>query len=196
MSDKLDQLKEILLSGNTAALEREADRALDTYPGDLQVLAYLEYAKLGETLRNYKVHAAKLWEEVSKKGTKSFFSRVILGKDEFYTSTLHSDYFQNMETAVNQLETAFQRLDKEDPVVQDLSYEAVRLLIEGAAEDEEHMRFLLSADDTYAMKLLPYVRKESLRELRDNYLKTYPKKSKRLPNQENLLKEMKNLIGD
>gem|GEM_PF-3683367 len=52
------------------------------------------------------------------------------------------------------------------------------------------MRFLLSADDTFAQRLLAYMNREDILDAKNDYLAAYPKKRDRLPNQEKLLREM------
>jgi hypothetical protein len=100
-----------------------------------------------------------------------------------------------MDRAVDALKDAVQSLPEGDALRSEISAAAVRLLMEPTPKEKPDMRYLLSADDGYALRLLPFISTEELAALKEEYLSYYPKKKNRLPNQENLLNEIKKLIG-
>ena len=194
MSELLDQLRELFDSGNTEELAARCKAELELEPGDLQLLSYQAYSSIAEILRIYKNGANELYIKTSNKGTRSFISRIILGRDEFYTDSIHERYYADIEKAIDELYLVLERMPSDDPLRADLAAAAVKAILKAAPKDRSEMRFLLSADDGFILKLLPYCRKEDLASIRDDYLWEYPKKWDRLPNQEQLLKTIAGLL--
>ena len=85
-------------------------------------------------------------------------------------------------------------MPEEYPLIQELAAAAVRLLLEPASEELKEMRYLLSADDTFAELLLRFMDKTDLEETKAAYLAAYPKKKDRLPNQEKILASIEKLL--
>ena len=190
MSEMISQLRELFSSGDTAKLRSASKNALDALPGDPDVLAYLAFADTAEVIRLYKQNAEELLRVSYDKGARTFFSKLLLGKDSFYTDSMHERYFADIEKAVDGLVLALERLPEENGLCGSLSAAACRLLLEAAPKEQDSMRFLLSADDTFAQRLIAYMTREDILAARNDYLAAYPKKRDRLPNQEKLLREM------
>lgn len=194
MSELLDQLRELFDSGDTENLAARCKDALESAPGDLSLLSYSAYATIAETLRIYQKGADELYIKTSNKGARSFISRIVLGRDEFYTDSIHERYYADIEKAIDELYLALERMPAEEPLRAVLAASAVRKVLKAAPRDRREMRFLLSADDGFILKLLPFCSKEDLTAIRDEYLWEYPKKWDRLPNQEQLLKTIAGLL--
>ncbi len=194
MSELLDQLRELFDSGDTENLAACCKDALESAPGDLPLLSYNAYATIAETRRIYQKGADELYIKTSNKGARSIISRIVLGRDEFYTDSIHERYYADIEKAIDELYLALERMPAEEPLRADLAAAAVRKVLKAAPRDRREMRFLLSADDGFILKLLPYCSKEDLTAIRDEYLWEYPKKWDRLPNQEQLLKTIAGLL--
>ena len=195
MSEYLTQLHELFLSGNTEKLSSLCDILSNLSEQEPYLPVYSAFAKCAETLRLYKKNAEELLFKFNKNATHSFFSKLIMGKNEFYNNPIHETYYADMDKAVDALKDALQDLSEDDPLRSQISAAATRLLMEPTEKEKPDMLFLLSADDAYALRLLPFICKQELAALKDEYLSYYPKKKNRLPNQENLLNEIQKLIG-
>lgn len=183
-------LRELFDSGNSERLVSATKDALEMLPGDPDILAYRAFAETAEVIRVYKRDAEELLRQSYDKGTRTFFSKLLLGKDTFFTDSMHERYFADVEKAVDGLVLALERLAEGNELRRCLSAAACKLLLEGAPKEMDSMRFLLSADDTFAQRLLTYMSKEDILAAKSDYLAAYPKKRDRLPNQEKLLREM------
>ena len=195
MSVSLEELRSLFKTGNTEELNRLCNSFAAQTSDNEYLPVFSAFASCGEILRQYKKNTDDLLFKFNKNATHSFFSKLVLGKNEFYTNPIHETYYQDMDRAVDALKEAVQSLPEGDALRSEISAAAVRLLMEPTPKEKPDMRFLLTADDAYALRLLPFISTEELAALKEEYLSYYPKKKNRLPNQENLLNEIKKLIG-
>ena len=191
----INDLHNAFLAGSTDKLSSLCGYVSAELSDDRSVRVYSAFAKCGETLRLYKKNADELLIKFNKNAAHSFFSKLLMGKNEFYNNVIHETYYADMDKAVDALKEALMLLSDEDPLRSQISAAAVRLLMEPTEKEKPDMRYLLSADDAYALRLLPFISREELIALKEEYLGYYPKKRDRLPNQEKLLKEIQSLIG-
>lgn len=196
MSVTLDMLHKLFLESDTEKLFSSCRSYMNENPDDPKAKAYAAFARCGEILRTYKKDAEELLFSVNKKAERAFFSKLFIGKNEFYTNPVHDKYFSDIETAVDSLRDALKDLPEEDTLRSELAESFTRMLLVPATKEQKDMRFLFSADDTFASRLIPLIKKEGLKSLREEYLRAYPKKRDRLPNQENLLKELQESISE
>lgn len=194
MSISYDMLHELFLAADTEKLSSLCRSFLNGNPDDPKGEAYAAFAKCAEILRVYKEEADDLLLNFNKKAGHALFSKLFIGKDEFYTNPIHEKYYSDIETAIDSLKAALARLPEED-LRSELAESFMHMLLAPNAKEQKEMRFLLSADDTFGSRLIPFINKEGLESLRDEYLQSYPKRKNRLPNQENLLKELQEQIS-
>ncbi len=195
MPISINDLHDAFLAGSTDKLSSLCEYVSGELSNDRSVRAYSAFAKCGEILRLYKKNADELLTKFNKNAAHSFFSKLLMGKNEFYNNAIHDTYYADMDKAVDALKESLSLLPDEDSLRSQISAAAVRLLMEPTEKEKPDMRYLLSADDAYALRLLPFISKEELISLKEEYLRYYPKKRDRLPNQEKLLAEIQSLIG-
>lgn len=194
MEDPFEILENLFSIGDTETLLGSATTALREFPDDPEILAYRAYAKFAETIRLYKAECEDLIRKSSEKAANFLFKRVFLGRDEFYSDKIHEQYYKQIEEDTDSLIAALVAMPEEYPLIQELAAAAVRLLLEPASEELKEMRYLLSADDTFAELLLRFMDKTDLEETKAAYLAAYPKKKDRLPNQEKILASIEKLL--
>ena len=196
MSYSIDEFRSALLEGDLGKLDALCRGALREDSADLHVRAYGAYVRCGAVLEQYLEDTARLLKDKhSDNSARTFLNRVFLGKDEFYTDQVHEKYYKDMETATGALAKAIRALPAGDADGKRLAAAAIRLLIRKDPGDRKEMRFLLSADDTYAVPFAALASPGDLATLAAEFEADYPRKRDRLPNQETLLQKMRALAN-
>ena len=194
MSQLLDSLLPLLEEGNTQELLQQTASLSQEDAQEAAVQALHAYAQCIETLRIYLERANALYAQTRKKGAAALLNRMFLGKDEFYSDSIHANYYQDIQANIEQLADALSHLSQENSLRSRLSFQVAQALTRAVPEEQKEMRFLLSADDGFVQQLLPFLDQASLNTLLGSYLTQYPKKRDRMPNQEQLLQALQQLI--
>ena len=115
MADYLEKLHSSFISGNTEELSGLCRTTLKEVPGDVSTLAYQAYARCAEILRVYKKDAGELLSQSNEKATHWLVSKVFLGKNDFFSDSIHDTYFSDIEKAIDAFKASLQNLPEEDP---------------------------------------------------------------------------------
>ena len=144
-------------------------------------------AELEELYRRYLEESEALF----RKGTGFLHAiRSVLGTNTIKSSGIHRKFYDAVEAQVAQLT---ERLEESpDPLLAD---RAARLLLEDRPKGQDVTQYgWLSAAQTLALPLLPYVSRDTLEELRDSYCAAHPKRD-RLPKPVELIETMEGLLA-
>ena len=152
----INDLHNAFLAGSTDKLSSLCGYVSAELSDDRSVRVYSAFAKCGETLRLYKKNADELLIKFNKNAAHSFFSKLLMGKNEFYNNAIHETYYADMDKAVDALKESLMLLSDEDPLRSQISAAAVRLLME-PTEKEKPDIIALSALMTTTMIRMPEV---------------------------------------
>lgn len=129
-------------------------------------------------------------EALFRKGTGFLHAiRSVLGTNTIKSSAIHQKFYQAVSEHVEQL--AAQLEQTPDP---ELADQAARLLLEERPKGQDVTRYgWLSAAQTLAIPLLPYVTRQTLETLCSDYCAAHRKRD-RLPKQVELVRQMERLL--
>lgn len=144
-------------------------------------------AELEEIYRHYLEESEALF----RKGTGFLHAiQSVLGTNTIKSSGIHRKFYDAVEAQVAQL---VERLETSpDPLLADRS---ARLLLEDRPKGQDVTQYgWLSAAQTLAVPLLPFVSRETLEELYASYCAAHPKRD-RLPRQVELIETMEGQLA-
>lgn len=144
-------------------------------------------AELEEIYRHYLEESEALF----RKGTGFLHAiQSVLGTNTIKSSGIHRKFYDAVEAQVGQLVAQLEV--SPDPLLADRS---ARLLLEDRPKGQNVTQYgWLSAAQTLAVPLLPFVSRETLEELYASYCAAHPKRD-RLPRQVELIKTMEGQLA-